>query len=291
MGRDSRKQRVSSHNCGRIAVLFAAIAIIGFCLTQTGAHWPSGSGGWPAQLIRPVRQPEYFSPPSAQTWGNTQPPLVHLAPVPQAPISLMLIGTCAGWKKSLMRASSAFVGTSPVSPRTYQAGALLANNARLREIYSDYVVLERDGNTTRLYAMGKRPADFLPTHSTLLTVGGPTRSSPAVADSHDALTDFVRVSQAFEGDSFSGLIVFANPRSDLFSRLGFQAGDIITAIDGTTFSDPVSATAALHALLNGQTLMVTIRRDDQSSTFPVDGSLLSSDKRLGSECKLNAFDN
>jgi type II secretion system protein C len=200
----------------------------------------------------------------------------------------VLIGTQVGRNP---QEGFAFIGASPRSPRTYKSGALLANNARLREIYSDYVVLERDGHSTRLYAIGKQPAEYSPTQVALLAVGGPTQTSPAVADSHDALTDVVRVSQVFEGDSFSGLIVFANPRSDVFFRLGFRAGDIITAIDGTALSDPASAIATLHALLNGQTLMVTIKRDSQSSTFAADGSLLSSDNPLGSGRELNGVDN
>ena len=73
-------------------------------------------------------------------------------------------------------------------------------------------------------------------------------------------------------------MVYANPRSDAFSQLGFQPGDIITAIDGNALSDPASGIAALRGLLEGRNLTVTVERGTQSSTFTVDGSLLASDR-------------
>ena len=251
--------------------LLAAIAFVGVCLIQTRAHWQHGSGGQ-----------AHFSPPmkrgplpvdSVQTAKNVQPPPIHPVAPPEAPLWLVLIGTKIG-KNS--HEGIAFIGTNLRSPRTYQVGALLANKARLQEIYSDYIVLERDGITTRLYALGKQPAEPLPTEPALLTVGGPTQTPSAIADSSDALTDVMRVSPTFEGKLFSGLIVFANPRSDLFYRLGFQPGDVITAIDGTTFNDPASAIAALRSLTNGQPVSVTINRANQASTFSANGSVLVS---------------
>ena len=82
----------------------------------------------------------------------------------------------------------AVLGAAEASSRTYVAGALLENGARLAELHSDHVVLTRAGRRYTLYmpqtgksdALAGRPAPEL-------TVGGfgpaaPPLTSPAVRD-------------------------------------------------------------------------------------------------------------
>lgn len=254
-------------------MLCATMSALGIGVIAAIRYISLGKGEHGALVARPVL-PQISEVQSRGLNSAVPPaPVVDLAPQTSAPMWLILTETRTG--RSRLDAV-AFIGTTPRSTHPYRVGALLGNQARLKEINEDYVVLERDGNTARLYVTGKQPATFAPT-AALLTVGGPPSSRPALADSHDELTDAVRVSPSFDGNTFHGLIVYANPRSDAFSQLGFQPGDVITAIDGDRLSDAPSGIAALRGLLEGRSLTVTVERATQSTTFTVDGSLLASD--------------
>lgn len=256
----------------RIALLLGTISA--FCAIAAIQYLPEGfrERQTPRSSLRPASSAELSRGQTSVSSPN--PPLVHHSPQSMSPLWLVLVRT---EMSRTPRGSVAFIGTSALSPRAYNAGALLANKAYLMEIHEDYVVLERDGKSARLYAMGKQPAATELLDAVLLTVGGSPSSSNAIADSHDELTDVIRASPAFDGNTFHGLIVYSNPRSNVFSSLGLAPGDIITAIDGKSLADFDSAIAALRPLLEGRSLVVTVERDAQSNTFAVDGSLIASD--------------
>jgi hypothetical protein len=88
------------------------------------------------------------------------------------------------------------IGVDATSPQTYAAGALLANGARLTEIYSRYVVLERDGRSAQLYVQGESRGNRGPRMS-LLTVGGITPLAQKLPKSEDRLFEYLRPSPVF----------------------------------------------------------------------------------------------
>src|SRR5712671_4146777 len=87
------------------------------------------------------------------------------------PQALVLVSTTRGRNA---REGTARLGTHPENPQTYAAGALLANGARLLEIYDDHIVLERDGKQAKLYlaSSGKK------SQGALLMVGGEQPAKP-----------------------------------------------------------------------------------------------------------------
>ena len=88
--------------------------------------------------------------------------------VSPVPLPLILVRTHRGRNS---REGFAEIGVRARSPQTYTAGALLANGARLTEIYDHYVVLERGGRSARLYVQGEAQPDGKRARE-LLTVGG-----------------------------------------------------------------------------------------------------------------------
>jgi general secretion pathway protein C len=178
------------------------------------------------------------------------------------------------------REGSADIGVDPRTPQTYQAGALLANGARLVEIFSDYVVLTRDDRSTRLFVEGQSaevytadPSVAAPAQS-LLTVGGQPPRAIANADSHEVLTDFIRVTPVFDGQRVRALEVYANPLSDVFDAMGLKPGDQITSIDGEPIADVVRAIASLRHLTTGQALAVELERGGEAITISLDGTVM-----------------
>lgn len=193
------------------------------------------------------------------------------------PLALHLVRTRLGRNS---REGYAEIGVDPSTPQTYQAGALLANGARLEEVFSDYVVLATGDRSIRLYLEGHNPEGY-PGHpadesgvGSLLTVGGEPAPIMAQADSHELLTDFIRVTPVFDGARLRALEVYANPHSDAFDAIGLEPGDQITAIDDEPIADAASGIASLRHLVTGQALVVQLVRNGGPKTISLDGTVL-----------------
>jgi PDZ domain len=197
--------------------------------------------------------------------------------VSKVPLLLILTSTRLGRNS---REGYADIGVNALLPQTYKAGAILANGARLEEIYSDYVVLAREAFRTRLYVLAHAlPAGDQPLVASLLTVGGATPVPPAVADSRDTLTEVVRIAPLFDGDHVRALELYPSTHSTLFERLGLEPGDQVIAIDGAALKDSKEAIEELRRLTAGASLNVTIKRGGRQQTLSLDGSLLVSGVR------------
>ena len=209
-------------------------------------------------------------PPTA---GVVQPePIGTDSSISASPRRLVLKSTRRG--KNAMDGTAA-LGIHAGSPQVYRAGALLANGARIVEIHEDSIVLERDGLRAQVYVEGEEPANYVAKETPLLLVGGDAPALAAVPTSSDTLTDVMRVTPVFDGDSVSALEVHGNERSDAFSKLGLQPGDQITVVNGTPVTDVSTSVAALRRLTHGEALQVTIKRQGQLQTISLDGLVIT----------------
>lgn len=227
---------------------------------------------------------------SAANRVRLHPPVSVVQPTPLgtdssvsvAPLPLHLAATRLGRNT---REGYADIGVDVRTPQTYRAGAILANGARIEEIYSNYVVLARDGRTTRLYVEGQAPAGYVVntevtgTAGSMLTVGGAVSHSVAVADSHEELTDYIRVAPVYEDGKVTALQVYANAHSGIFQELGLVPGDRITAIDGELVTNQRAAIASLRRLTEGQAMTVTVDRGGERKTISLDGSIVLNARR------------
>jgi type II secretion system protein C len=237
--------------------------------------------GWFEEWVRWL-QPALRSPPPPKLAARSGPigPPVSITPmrpegndssVSAVALALKLVRTQRGRNS---REGFAQIGVRARSPQTYSAGALLANGARLTEIYDHYVVLEHEGHTARLYLQGEVQPDARSAQD-LLTVGGTPETAAVIANSHDALTVYLRPSPVFVGNQLQGFVL--NPGHDPapFSQLGLQPGDVLTHINGTAISDPSDSLYALHTLIKGETLTVEVERKGSPHTLSLDGSILT----------------
>jgi len=223
-----------------------------------------------------------LAPPKLQPKPRPEAPIVAVQPRPRGtdssvspvPLTLHLVATRPGRNA---REGYADIGVDVRSPQTYRAGGLLANGARIEEIYTDYITLTRNGNATRLYLDGKVPVNEQPSAAAVagtLTVGDVSAHKDAAVDSQELLTDVIRVSPVYEGEALKGLEVYANERSDVFQRLGFEPGDRIQAIDGAPVRDAAAAIGTLRHLTEGQMLMVVVERAGARKTLALDGTIV-----------------
>lgn len=221
------------------------------------------------------------APPLVQIRNPPAPGVVQPEPigtdssVSKSPRPLILSATRRGRNA---RDGTALIGISAGSPQTYKAGALLANGARVVEIYDDSIVLERDGRTVQLFVEGTEPPGYENYDDALIMVGGDKAAPVATADSRDELTDVMRISPVFAGDAVQALEVHANPSSDLFSKLGLQPGDQITTINGESVTDVSSSVGALRRLAHGEALQITVVRQGQLEPMSLDGLIITAAK-------------
>lgn len=220
--------------------------------------------------------PQLPTPVDAQSGapGATAQPLPGTdSSISRVPLPLILVRTEPGRNA---REGRAFMGTARENPQTYAAGALLANGARIQEIHSDHVVLERDGKKVKLYVDGsKQNAKAL---NDLLTVGGQPEIKPAVATSREILTDYIRPSPVYDGEMLKGYQVYAGQRSGIFSQLGLQNGDVITALNDQPFTDPQQAISLFKELTTGAAMTATVDRKGSIERISLNGQLITEDQ-------------
>lgn len=172
------------------------------------------------------------------------------------------------------------IGVDAMSPQTYRAGARLVNGATVEEIYTDRVILARDGQRKVLYLDGLPQSaigDSSPLHGDLAFVGGGLANPvPAENAPSDALTSVLRISPRYDGEELKGLQVYAGVRIDTFEALGLKPGDVITSVDGQRVTDVEAALSALAELPKGRAMSVTVEREGVSQAVSLDGSRVMS---------------
>jgi type II secretion system protein C len=182
---------------------------------------------------------------------------------------LILTGTVLGRN---LNEGRAFIGIDESNPQTYSAGAILANGARLSLIAKDYVVLEKDGQSVRLYQQTVKHRSVR--NNALLRVGGTSSSEAAPANYVETFSQFIRVNPIYAGDALRGYEVYPGRRSAVFSRLGLRSGDVITALDGSPITDGEAAMQLLEQLATGVAMSATVDRKGTRQIVGLDGALL-----------------
>jgi hypothetical protein len=256
---------------GRAIAPIVAALIVGFCLTYPGSDWFERLQRWlqPASHAAPLRKLARAGPVGPPITVTPMRPSGNDSSVSRIPLPLILVRTQPGRNN---REGLAQIGVNARSPQTYTAGALLANGARLSEIYPRYVVLERDGHSARLYLQNEgapqREAD-----ERLLTVGGRPPPVAAVATSQEGMSVYLRPNPVFVGDRLHGYALYPGRKYAPFSQLGLQPGDVLTGINGTAVS--AGSLATLQTLAEGAALTVEIERQGVPQTLSLDGSVLT----------------
>lgn len=192
----------------------------------------------------------------------------------KVPLPLYLVGVAPGRN---VTEGTAQIGTNIDNPQTYTAGAMLVNGARLAEIYSDHVVLKKNDRTARL-DLYNRAKPIAVSSNELLNVGG--NSTPVASikpASHDALTDYLRPSAVYVEQTLHGYKVFPGKKSSVFSQLGLQAGDVITAIDGSPLIGRAETIQTLRQLTEGAAFAVTVERGATKIQMTLDGAVILAD--------------
>jgi len=255
----------------RLVSTAAGLCVAAFAIWQSGVdlhdQWKSPT---PPMAI-PVANATTLSPGEAIGLAPP-PPKGNDSSISPVPLAFTLVRVHPGRNAN---EGSAEIGTVRESPQTYQCGALLGNGARLEDIHSNYVTLEKDGQSARLYLANSLQAKLF-AGSPLTKIVAPDSSRvSAVEASHDSLTDYIRPSPVYDGQSLIGYQVYPGARSAPFTQMGLRPGDVIVKIGDSPLSEPSSAIAMLNQLAEGAVLSVSVKRQDVVESLQLDGSLIT----------------
>jgi hypothetical protein len=168
---------------------------------------------------------------------------------------------------------TAQIGVFRESPRTYQAGAILENGARIAELHADYIVLEKRGRSMRLYVDSKSYSSS-EKNVELAMVGATTSTAPAAIIDRDVLTEYIRPNPVYDGETLIGYQVYPGTKSGPFAQMGLRGGDVIVEIEGVPLNDPAFAWDVLRQLTDGSVLSGVVKRNGAAQRVTLDGSLI-----------------
>ncbi len=216
--------------------------------------------GAPPDLAALLRAPLFGAPATAAQSGEN---------APRTRVALVLAGTLAVRDP---KAGLAIIGESAQAARLYAAGSTLPGGVRLHEVYTDRVVLDRDGSLETLP---------LPRQS---TAGGTARLSPSgntepalgesvqrlVAQGPEVIGEVLRPMPTYANGQLKGFRVYAGRDRQKFAKLGLQPGDLVTQINGVPLGDAQHGMEILRTLGNAATANVTIERGGSVQQVTVD---------------------
>jgi general secretion pathway protein C len=154
----------------------------------------------------------------------------------------------------------AIIGENAAAGKLYAVGAAIPGGVHLHAVYSDRVLLERNGGLETLMLprtpMSNRPA------------APSAAAAPRAVSAHDPaslLAGLVRVQPVFNQGKLQGYRIFPGGAhgTSAFTQLGLKSGDLIEAVNGTALDDAARAMEVLQTLSSSATATVTVSRNGQ----------------------------
>jgi general secretion pathway protein C len=168
----------------------------------------------------------------------------------------------------------------------YGVGAQLPGGAQIQSIYADRVLLSLNGRIESLQLPktatgGGGVVDAAPNFNMMVptaSAGGVVYGSNLPPTSNlnqlrrdlirhpEHLLDVMRAMPVMENGKLSGYRVFPVGNSDAFAKLGLQAGDIVTAVNGMPLDNPAQSMNILNNLKTSEQISITFTRNGQQQT-------------------------
>jgi general secretion pathway protein C len=174
-------------------------------------------------------------------------------------MALVLAGVIADADEKL---GFALLGTSPTDIRVYRVGATVPGGAVLHAVQVDRVLLNR-GGTIEALLMPVRPSGAsAPPPMAVANSGNSAARVQQVLRDNPALIGQVIQRQAVLADGrLRGMRVYPGSNAQAFNRLGLRAGDLVTAINGTTLEGQTRAEEIFNSLSGAAEARVTVVRN------------------------------
>ena len=217
----------------------------------------------PAARTSPSHPLELAAITNAHLFGAAPPPKQDGANAPQTSIPLVLTGTIAG---NDPQNGLAILGQNAQSAKVYAVGDSVPGGAKLHSVYSDRVVIERDGQLESLQLPRQLNAGNAPPPSAAALQGENSsieRMRRMISEQPGLLADVMRPQPVMDHGRMNGFRVYPGRDRMAFMRLGLRPGDQVTAINGTPLDDRDRGEQILHTLSSSSEAHVTVIRGGQ----------------------------
>jgi len=199
---------------------------------------------------------------NAHLFGAAPVPKQDDVNAPQSSMPLVLTGIIAG---NDPQSGLAILGPTAQTAKVHAVGDTVPGGARLHSVYSDRVIIDRNGQLESLVlphqAGGAAPAPSaaaLPTQAPVVE-----RMRKALTEQPGLIADLLRPQAVMDGDKVKGFRVYPGRNRLAFARLGLRPGDEVIAINGTPLDDQDRGQAILNTLSTSSEARVTVIRNNQ----------------------------
>ena len=160
----------------------------------------------------------------------------------------------------------------------YGLGDKLPGNAELSEVHPDRIILMRNGR----YETLRLPKDKKTTSkvasrsvSARRPVASPqqrlSNARQQLSQSPAKLSNLIRATpKRGEGGKTIGYVLSPGRDPDLFSQVGLQPGDVAIQINDIKLDNPSNSARALKSMQRGETVTVTVLRNDQEQVLSLE---------------------
>jgi len=226
----------------------------------------SGKRGAAAPAVRapsPTHALDLAAVTNAHLFGAAPSPKQDGANAPQTSIPLVLTGTIAG---NDPQNGLAILGQTAQTAKVYAVGDNVPGGAKLHSVYSDRVVIERDGQLESLTLPRQLNTGNAPPPSAAALQGDNSsieRMRRMITEQPGLLADVMRPQPVMDHGRMNGFRVYPGRDRMAFMRLGLRPGDQVTAINGTPLDDRDRGEQILHTLGSSSEAHVTVIRNGQ----------------------------
>lgn len=143
---------------------------------------------------------------------------------------------------------------------SYGVGDMIdGTQARIRQVYPDRVIIERDGRDETLMLDGEEYGKPLP--QTNAAPLGSLRSE-LMADP-GKITDYLNISPVQVDGRMTGYRLNPGSNSEFFNQSGLQANDLAISINGLDLRDNMQAMQAMQQMAGATEMTVTVERQGE----------------------------
>ena len=211
----------------------------------------------------PARPLDLAAITNAHLFGAAPPAEQPGGAAPPTTIPLVLTGTIAG---NDPQNGLAILGQNAQTAKVYAVGDNVPGGAKLHSVYSDRVVIERDGQLESLALPRQLNAGNAPPPSAAAFQGDNSsieRMRRMISEQPGLLADVMRPQPVMDHGRMNGFRVYPGRDRMAFMRLGLRPGDQVTAINGTPLDDRDRGEQILHTLGSSSEAHVTVIRNGQ----------------------------
>jgi general secretion pathway protein C len=195
----------------------------------------------------------------------------NAADATQSTLQLVLTGIIAGKDP---RIGFAIVGENSTAAKVHAVGDNVPGGAKLHSVYSDRVLLDRNGHLEYL---------TLP-HTSTAALNNPIpaavpNQNPAfdrvrrlISEDPSALNDIMRNQPVLMQGKLRGFRVYPGRNRQAFTRLGLRSGDLVIAINGTPLDDPARGDEIFRTIGSASEARVTVMRNGQQQDLSLNMS-------------------